>query len=100
MVALDSETPISADSAGSQPIKSSKPGSGGFVGAISAESPEIHIDPDPAELSRASAVLNRTGVRLTQLDGVTTIEIWSDLDGPEVRNLWRTGLSLDPDPHE
>jgi len=84
------QTDISADSAGGQPTKPPKPGSVGFVGATSVESPEIHIEPDPAELVRASAVLNRTGVRLMQLDGVTTIGIWSDLDGPELRKALRT----------
>ncbi len=44
---------------------------------------------DPEDLARASAVLNRGGVRLMQLDGVTTIGIWSDLDGPEVRKALR-----------
>ena len=83
------KTHISADSAEGGPTKPSKPGSVGFVGATSVESPEIHIEPDPAELARASAVLNRAGVRLMQLDGVTTIGIWSDLDGPEVRKALR-----------
>ena len=40
-------------------------------------------------MARASAVLNRAGVRIMQLDGVTTIGIWSDLDGPEVRKALR-----------
>lgn len=82
--------PISADSAESEPTKPSKPGSVGFVGATLAESSEIHVEPDPAELAHASAVLNRTGVRLMQLDGVTTIGIWSGLDGPELRKALRT----------
>ncbi len=84
------KTPISVDSAESEPTKPSKPSFVGFVGATSAESPEIHVEPDPAELARASAVLNRTGARLMQLDGVTTIGIWSDLDGPELRKALRT----------
>jgi hypothetical protein len=83
------KTPISADSAESEPTKPSKPGSVGFVGATPAESTEIHVEPHPAELARASAVLNRTGARLMQLDGVTTIGLWSDLDGPEVRKALR-----------
>lgn len=83
------KTLISADSAEDGPTKPSKPGSVGFVGATSVESPEIHIEPDPAELVRASAVLNRGCVRLMQLDGVSSIGIWSDLDGPEVRKALR-----------
>ena len=84
-----SKTLISADSAEGGPTKPSKPGSVGFVGATSVESPEIHMEPHPEDLARASAVLNRGGVRLMQLDGVTTIGIWSDLDGPEVRKVLR-----------
>jgi len=41
-------------------------------------------------MARASAVLNRGGVRIMQLDGATTIGIWSDLDGPEIRKALRT----------
>jgi hypothetical protein len=44
--------------------KTIKPGSVGFVGATSAESPKIHAEPDPAELAHASTVLNRNGVRI------------------------------------
>ena len=51
-------------------------------------------DPDPAELERSSAVLNRAGVRIMQLDGAAIIGVWSDLDGPEVRAALRT-LELD-----
>ena len=43
------------------------------------------MQPDAAELARASAILNRAGVRLMQLDGVNIIGVWSDLDGPKVR---------------
>jgi hypothetical protein len=77
----------SAASAGTEPPK---PGSVGFVGATLTESSEIHPAPDPAELARASAVLNQAGVRIMQLDGVTTIGIWSDLDGAEIRRALRT----------
>jgi len=83
------QTTISADSAGGEPTKPSKPGSVGFVGATSAESPEIQVEPGSAEMVRASAILNRAGIRLIQLDGVTTIGIWSDLDGPEIRKALR-----------
>ena len=67
----------------SEPTKVSRPGFVGFEGATSAESPEIEVD--PAELTRASAVLNRAGVRIMTLDGGATIGVWSDLDGQEVR---------------
>jgi hypothetical protein len=54
-------------------------------GSTSAESPEIVVPPDPAELARASGVLYRAGVRIMRLEGVETIGVWSDLDGPEMR---------------
>jgi hypothetical protein len=85
---------ILADSARSEPTKPSKPGSVpgsvGFEGATPAESPEIEAAPAPAELARASAVLTRAGVRLMLLDGISTVGIWSDLDGPALREALRT----------
>ncbi len=81
---------ILADTAESEPTKPSKLGSVGFDGATSAESPEIEVQSDPAELTRASAVLNRAGVRIIALEGGSTIGLWSDLDGPEVRAALRT----------
>ncbi len=74
---------------GERTYKPSKPGSVGFEGATSAESPEIEAGPDPAELARASGVLNRAGVRILRLEGGATIGVWSDLDGPEVRSALR-----------
>jgi hypothetical protein len=44
----------------------------------------------PAELSRASGVLNQAGVRIIALECGATIGVWSDLDGPEVRAALRT----------
>jgi len=83
---------ISADSAESEPTRSSKPGSVRFEGPTSAESPKIEAGrwPDPAELARATCVLNRAGVRIMALEGGATIGVWSDLDGPEVRAALRT----------
>lgn len=86
----NSKAHISGDSAGGEPTKPSKPGCVGFVGATSPESPKIDAGPAPAALARASAVLNRAGLRIMQLDGVTTIGIWSDLDGSEIRRALRT----------
>ena len=54
-----------------------------------AEALALLSDPDPAELARASAVLNRAGVRIMALEGGATIGVWSDLDGPEVRAALR-----------
>jgi hypothetical protein len=38
------------------------------------------------QMSHASAVLQRAGVRLMQIDGQPVIGIWSDRDGPHVRH--------------
>jgi hypothetical protein len=83
------KAPVLANSAWSEPTKPSKHGSAGFDGATSAESCEAAPDPGPAELARASAVLRRSGIRLLQLEGITTVGIWSDLDGPSVRAALR-----------
>ena len=79
-----------ADTAESEPTKTSETDSVVSVGSASAESAEIEAGPDPAELARASAVLNGAGVRIMALEGGATIGVWSDLDGPEVRAALRT----------
>lgn len=81
---------ILADTAEVAPTKPTKPGFVGFVGAIPGESPKIEVAPDPAELARASSVLNLAGVRIMALEGGATIGVWSDLDGPAVRAALRT----------
>jgi hypothetical protein len=81
---------ILAATAENEPTKPSEPGFAGFEGSTSAEPIEIAAAPDPAELARASALLNRTGVRIMALDGSAAIGAWSDLDGPEVRAALRT----------
>lgn len=45
---------------------------------------EVVIEPD-AELTRAGNVLAVNGVRLLTIDGVATVGLWSDLDGPHIR---------------
>jgi hypothetical protein len=47
-------------------------------------------EPDAEQFSRASGVLAAAGVRLMELDGVTTVGVWSDLDGPDVRATLRS----------
>lgn len=85
---------ISHDSAGSEPTKPSKPSSVGFEGATSAHSPEMEAVPDLARISRATDLLNQTGVRIMTLEAGATIGVWSDLDGPGVRAVLRTlGMS-------
>lgn len=59
-----------------------------------AEATGLLSGPHPAELARASAVLNPAGVRIMALEGGATIGVWSDLDGPEVRAALHT-LGLD-----
>jgi hypothetical protein len=83
------ERQIFSDSPKGEPTKPSEPGFAGFEGATSAESPEIEIVPDPLELARASAVLNRAGVRIMALEGGATVGVWSDLEGPVVRATLR-----------
>jgi hypothetical protein len=62
--------------------------------ACPSEPPEIEAAPEQAELAHASAVLNRTGVRIMALEGGATIGVWSDLHGPEIRAALST-LGLD-----
>jgi hypothetical protein len=76
-----------AEGESTEPTKS---GSEGFEGATPADSSVIEAAGDPAELARASAALNRAGVRIIALEGGATIGLWSDLDGPEVRAALRT----------
>jgi len=57
---------------------------------VSLRKTEVEAEPDPAELARASAVLNQVGVRIMALETGATIGVWSDLDGPEVRAALRT----------
>jgi hypothetical protein len=85
---------ILADTAGTEPTKASETDSVVFVGATFVDSPEIEGGPNPAELARASTVLNRSDVRIMALEGGATIGVWSDLDGPEVRAALRT-MGLD-----
>ena len=91
-----SEARILADSPKSEPTKPTNPlsepcpgGSVGFVGATPAISAKIE-EPAQADIDRASGILNRAGVRIMQPEGVTTIGVWSDLEGPEVRAALRT----------
>ena len=55
-----------------------------------AEALALLSAPDPAELARAAAVLNQACVRIMAFECGATIEVWSDLYGPEVRAAFRT----------
>jgi hypothetical protein len=77
---------ILEDSAESEPTKPSKPGSVGFDGSIPGESSKIEVPRTALEPAHASAVLQRTGVRIMDILGVVTVGVWSDLDGPEIRS--------------
>lgn len=79
---------ILADSPQCEPSKPSEPGSVGFEGAASADSPEIHAETEQARSARR--LLNRAGVRIMILESSATIGVWSDLDGPEIREALRT----------
>jgi hypothetical protein len=84
------EARIFANTAESEPTKTSETDSVVSVGATSAESPEIEAGPDPTELARASAILSAAGIRLMELENGLSVGVWSDLDGPEVRAALRT----------
>jgi hypothetical protein len=40
---------------------------------------------DAVDIERAIRTLNETGVRVIDLDGVFFVGVWSDLDGPDIR---------------
>src|SRR5215831_9201984 len=80
---------ISAESAKVKASETTKSLSDVFVASPPADSPEIEVGPDPAELALASTILNRAGVRIMALEGGATIGVWSDLDGPKVRAAFR-----------
>lgn len=78
-----------ADSAASIPAAAA-PAAGGFVSATADEPPTTPVEPDPADVAHASAVLNQAGVRMIHFDDVRAIGIWSDLDGPVIRKALQT----------
>ena len=83
---------ILADSLGSKPSKPTQRGSDGFDGSYLGEIAKIEIEPNTAQASLD--VLNRAGVRIMKLADATSIGVWSDLDGPEIRCALRT-LEMD-----
>ena len=72
-----------------------RPQEPGWEGPDRTQSPEIEVGtaepkgPTEPELATANAVLGQAGVRFMELEGGTTVGIWSDLDGPEVRAALR-----------
>lgn len=81
---------ILADTAESEPTKTSKPVFVGFDGSYYSGSREICPDAEIAERARAVALLNRAGVRMMAFEGGgAMIGVWSDLDGIEVRTALR-----------
>jgi hypothetical protein len=88
------KTPNREPSKPSKPIltptdKTIKTGFDGFDGPCLGQIQKIEGEPDPAELSQASGVLGRAGVRLMRLEGGDAIGIWSDLDGLAIRHALR-----------
>jgi hypothetical protein len=71
------------------PTKPTESGFVGFVGPRHRQIQKIEGEPDPAELSRASAILGQAGVRLMRLESGDAVGIWSDLDSPAIRNALR-----------
>lgn len=74
-----------AESAESEPTKPSIHGFVGFEGDVQAESAKIETEPSQEAIDAAGKILAANGVRLMQLDGVPTVGLWSDLDGPYTR---------------
>jgi hypothetical protein len=79
------------------PSKPSKPplegGFDGFDGSPLGKSSKIEalsgVEPSVEEVTRASAILGRVGVRLMRLVGADAVGVWSDLDSPAVRSALR-----------
>src|SRR5690348_13345327 len=63
------------------------------AGPASTTGPRHEIDPAEeswaAVRAHANALLNHEGVRILKLDGVLAIGIWSDRDGPHIREALR-----------
>jgi hypothetical protein len=79
---------ILTEGAENEPTKPSEPGSVGFDRATSSDSPKIEVETEQVQSARR--LLNQAGVRIMTLEGGTTIGVWSDLDGPEIRTALRT----------
>jgi hypothetical protein len=58
----------------------------GFVGPYPGQIQKIEGEPDPAEVSRANAILGQAGVRLMRLESGDAVGIWSDMDSAAIRN--------------
>jgi hypothetical protein len=57
---------------------------------VSLDQPgETEPEPGQEAIDRAGAVLSRVGMRLMELEGGTTVGLWSDLDAPEIRAALR-----------
>jgi hypothetical protein len=54
--------------------------------ASNPSEPEVPC-PEPPE--RPFSILDRAGCRLTRVDGALTVDVWSDLDSPEIRAVLR-----------
>jgi hypothetical protein len=50
---------------------------------------ETEEEPSQEAIDQAGEVLSRVGMRLMELEEGTTVGLWSDLDGPEVRRALR-----------
>ena len=78
------EAPISGAPPNSEPTKPAKPSFDGFDG-----SPLEQIQKMGPGREMARASLARSGVRFLSIDGAAVAGVWSDRDGPEVRDALR-----------
>jgi hypothetical protein len=88
------KTPGNEPSKPSKPVcgvtdKTNKTGFDGFDGPCLGQIQKIDGEPDPAELSRASGVLDQAGIRLMRLESGDAVGVWSDLDLPAIRTALR-----------
>jgi hypothetical protein len=75
----------------------SEPAAAKTESAVPIQFPQQEAEPNQEELRAAGEVLSRVGMRLIELEGGTTVGLWSDLDGPEVRAALRVyGSHLQP----
>ena len=83
------ESPISGAPPNSEPPKPAKPSFDGFDGSPLGQIQKIGPGRELARASLARASLARAGVRFLSLRDVAVAGVWSDRDGPEVRDALR-----------
>jgi hypothetical protein len=60
-----------------------------YAQVSSAQPGGTELEPSQEEINQAGEVLSQAGIRLMELEGGTTVGLWSDLDSPAVRAALR-----------